>query len=45
MVQLIVQMLGSPSEEDIFFPENENRVGPPSSLRTLLDLPDLPDPL
>jgi len=26
MVQLIVQMLGSPSEEDIFFPENENRV-------------------
>ena len=26
MVQLIIQMLGSPSEEDIFFPENENRV-------------------
>eukprot|EP00668_Euglena_longa_P006393 GGOE01007611.1.p1 GENE.GGOE01007611.1~~GGOE01007611.1.p1 ORF type:complete len:626 (+),score=134.25 GGOE01007611.1:151-1878(+) len=26
MVQLIIQMLGSPAEEDIFFPENENRV-------------------
>uniref|UniRef100_A0A7S1IH22 Protein kinase domain-containing protein n=1 Tax=Eutreptiella gymnastica TaxID=73025 RepID=A0A7S1IH22_9EUGL len=26
MVQLIIQMLGTPAEEDIFFPENQNRV-------------------